>query len=109
MRIYSKDSFISIYLRQLAFHKNYLVYLKKKSALISFGSDPRYSSHLACWSELFGTASPHEIIQDLEELQPLIEIIKVQRNRSETDALFKEYENGEIIYGQKGQDSTLPL
>ena len=46
---------------------------------------------------MFGTASPNEIIQDLEELTPLTEITKVTRNRSRSNALYKEYENGEII------------
>ena len=67
-----------------------------------FGDDPRYSQHLACWSEIFEIA-PDEILADLVELTSLINIDSVDRNRSKNGLLFTELLNGEIINGQQGK------
>ena len=74
--------------------------MRLKKALLFFGDDPRYSQHLACWSEIFKIA-PDEILADLVELKSLLNIDSVDRNRSKNGTLFTELLNGEIINGQQ--------
>ena len=73
-----------------------------QKALLLFGDDPRYSQHLACWSNIF-QITPDDIIADFLELRSLIDISFVIRNRSKNEILYTELQDGEIINGQQGK------